>query len=308
MAGEADAEGRIASPVFSIEYYMSRYPDLQEAYGSNRQKYVEHFLKWGMDEGRVAIASFEVKKFKEARPDLQERYGNNLKYYYFHYELYGNGEVTEIDTANGASGAGGDGTHHALTVMDGIDYSPVYDFDYYLAHNPDVKAVFGENETAVLGHFIRYGMDEGRQAKESFDVVSYRNLYGDLRAAFGSDTKAYYMHYIRWGQAEGRKTTGAREVTNPVTVQDGIDYAPVYDYNYYIAHNPDVVGVFGHDDIAVLAHFVRWGMSEGRQGNESFNVYHYREKYADVKEVYGDDLKGCYMQYLRWGIAEGRTP
>ncbi|MBO6158012.1 MAG: polysaccharide deacetylase family protein [Firmicutes bacterium] len=326
-------EGRIASPVFSIEYYMNHYGDLKAAFGSDRMAYVNHFQDWGMKEGRQGIETFNVNTFKNSRPDLQERYGETLPYYYYHYELYGDGEVTNIDTAgrSGSQGSGNAGSGAAqgesgsaagsdsgsssptadvartLTVMDGIDYAPVYDFEYYLAHNPDVAAVFGRDQEGVLRHFIKYGMDEGRRAKESFDLASYRNLYGDLRAAFGGDNRAYYMHYIQWGQFEGRQTTGAPKSLNPVTVYEGVDYAPVYDYAYYAAHNPDVVAVFGDDDFGVLSHFVRFGMAEGRKGNETFDVHSYKAKYGDVAAYYGDDLKGIYEHYLRFGRQEGRT-
>jgi hypothetical protein len=53
-------------------------------------------------------------------------------------------------------------------------------------------------------HFVKYGMSEGRQAGNNFNVRVYKNNYGDLRAAFGNNLKAYYIHYVRYGKAEGR--------------------------------------------------------------------------------------------------------
>ena len=43
--------------------------------------------------------------------------------------------------------------------------------------------------------------------------------------------------------------------------------ACVFDYNYYISNNGDIKAAFGDDDVAVLAHFVNYGMSEGRRKN-----------------------------------------
>ena len=43
------------------------------------------------------------------------------------------------------------------------------------------------DDGAVLRHFIRYGMAEGRRGNEAFDVQSYYNEYPDLRAAYGTD-------------------------------------------------------------------------------------------------------------------------
>ena len=85
-----------------------------------------------------------------------------------------------------------------------VDYSPVYDYDYYIAHNPDVLQVFGGDERLTLGHFIEYGMKEGRQACANFNVDCYRANYDDLWIAYGNDLASYYWHYIAYGKNEGR--------------------------------------------------------------------------------------------------------
>ena len=52
----------------------------------------------------------------------------------------------------------------------------------------------------------------------------------------------YYRHYVRWGKAAGLHGTGCTEMQDYVTdLLDGMDYASVYDYNYYIAKYPDVL-------------------------------------------------------------------
>ena len=85
-----------------------------------------------------------------------------------------------------------------------MDYSKVYDYDYYLEHNPDVKNVFGGDSAATLKHFVLHGMAEGRQATASFNVFIYKDLNKDLYNAFGDDLAKYYMHYITQGYKEGR--------------------------------------------------------------------------------------------------------
>jgi hypothetical protein len=87
----------------------------------------------------------------------------------------------------------------------GVDYSAVYDKDYYLSNNADLQAAFGDDAQALIAHFVTYGMSEGRQAKADFNAYSYKDKYEDLRNAFGEDMKAYYVHYINYGQAEGRE-------------------------------------------------------------------------------------------------------
>lgn len=149
-------------------------------------------------------------------------------------------------------------------------------------------------------------MSEGRRGNEAFDINSYRNAYSDLRAAFGTDLKQYYLHYIYAGQAEKRVTSGVTELQNPLTVYNGVDYSSVYDYNYYTNLYPDIRVAFGNDDRAVLAHFVNCGMSEGRRGNDTFDVADYRNKYADLQQAFGNDWKGYYMHYINYGVIEGR--
>lgn len=94
--------------------------------------------------------------------------------------------------------------------------------------------IYTNDDIGLLAHFVNCGMSEGRQAKDSFDVFSYRNQYQDLRVAFGNNLKSYYMHYISNGKAEGRKATGVKSIQNPITTYNGVDYSAVYDYNFYI--------------------------------------------------------------------------
>ena len=88
-----------------------------------------------------------------------------------------------------------------------IDFSPVYDYNYYMAKYPTLKAAFGNNDIAALDHFINYGMKEGRQAKETFSLQAYRARYADLRRNFGlapDNNYLYYLHYIQNGMGEHR--------------------------------------------------------------------------------------------------------
>ncbi len=89
----------------------------------------------------------------------------------------------------------------------GIDYSPVFDPTYYAEHHADVKAVYGNNAVQLFNHFTIYGMKEGRQAHENFNVLAYKNRYKDLVSAYGTNLKLYYQHYITHGRQEGRKAT-----------------------------------------------------------------------------------------------------
>ena len=91
-------------------------------------------------------------------------------------------------------------------IHDGLDYSLVFDLEYYCNTHQDVSKALGTSLAPVFNHFITYGMKEGRQATKNFNVQVYKNIYKDLRDAFGDDLPKYYKHYITNGHKEGRLT------------------------------------------------------------------------------------------------------
>lgn len=191
------------------------------------------------------------------------------------------------------------------TTRNGVDYGSVYDYDYYIAHNPDVAAAYGDNKEAVLAHFVDYGMKEGRTGNEEFKLAYYKKNYEDLRNAFGDDNISYYQHYMQYGREEGRNAQ--ERIIPAVTTYQGIDYSAVYDYEYYINAYSDLKEAFGDDEEAAIRHFVEYGMAEGRQACEEFNVQKYQANYDDLAAAYGDNLPMYYQHYMTYGVNEGRT-
>jgi len=195
-----------------------------------------------------------------------------------------------------------------------LDYSAVFDADYYLSNNPDVNRWANGSKEKALEHFIDYGMSEGRRGSASFDVQSYYNEYPDLRMAFGSNLASYYEHYITNGRAEGRHGTGCSEISGMATSRGGRDYSAVYDPAYYLGAYPDLKKAFTRgygsvtlvDDAALLAHFVGCGMSEGRRGSASFDVQSYRCRYSDLRRSFGTNLSLYYLHFIDFGKKEGR--
>jgi hypothetical protein len=88
---------------------------------------------------------------------------------------------------------------------------------------------------------------------------------------------------------------------------NGVDYSAVLDTDYYADHNPDLKAAFGYDSEALTEHFVKYGMSEGRQACADFNVSYYKLNYADLVQAFGDDNAAYYMHYINYGRSEGRT-
>ena len=286
------------SAVFDAAYYANRYPDLKAAFGGDERALLQHFIQYGMAEGRQGNSQFDVYSYKNLYPDLRAAFGNNLKSYYMHYISSGKAE--------GRKATGVNTLQKPITTYNGIDYSAVYDYNYYLKKHSDLAKIYTNDDIGLLAHFVNCGMSEGRQAKDSFDVFSYRNQYQDLRVVFGNNLKSYYMHYISNGKAEGRKATGVKSIQNPVTTYNGVDYSAVYDYNFYIKKYSDLARIYTNDEVGLLAHFVNCGMAEGRQAKADFDVFSYRNQYQDLRLAFGKDLKSYYFHYMNSGKKEGR--
>lgn len=90
-------------------------------------------------------------------------------------------------------------------------------------------------------------------------------------------------------------------------LERGAEYfKPVFDPVYYAQHNEDIQQVVGTDEEALLAHFITYGMDEGRRANEEFDVLAYAKYNPDVAEAERYQLRGCYLHYIVYGIEEGR--
>ena len=101
----------------------------------------------------------------------------------------------------------------STSIYNGVDYSAVYDFDYYYNHNQDVADAFGYDPELLIAHFVNFGMAAGRKASKDFDVLVYRFENDDVRAAYGDDLTKYYSHFINFGKNEGRNATTVTKAT-----------------------------------------------------------------------------------------------
>ena len=194
----------------------------------------------------------------------------------------------------------------ATTVYKGVDYSKVYDFDYYVAHNSYVRKKYSENPKGALKYFVKKGMKKRQQASENFDVNSY--IYGskNLRRLYKNDYVKYYKHYMQKGYKsktyKKRATAGYKKMTSYAYKYAGVSYKRVYDYNYYVSQNKDVKKKCGVDDVAALEDFVERGMDLGLQGNAKFNVKTYMEANPSLKSQFGTDYEKYYTYYAKTGL------
>jgi hypothetical protein len=186
----------------------------------------------------------------------------------------------------------------------GADFATVFNFEYYTATYPDIASAYGSNRLAAFDHFYQYGMTEGRSGNAEFNAMSYMRKYADVRHIFSSNIQLTTRHYILYGKSEGR--TGTGDHLDGTTIYNGINYAPVYNFDYYAKNNPDIWRSFGLNDYGALQHFVTSGMTEGRRANTEFNVITYRTLYADLDSAFSNNLRLYYMHFIYYGKAEGR--
>lgn len=89
-------------------------------------------------------------------------------------------------------------------------------------------------------------------------------------------------------------------------VQHGVNYAKVFDPQFYLATYPDLNAVFGSDYMGAFRHFLSAGMREGRQASAAFDVNSYKNRYPDLRVAYENNLPNYYLHYLLIGEREGR--
>jgi hypothetical protein len=283
LLNAASYKGVDYSAVYSAEDYYALNSDVAAAFGNDASALIEHFVNYGMSEGRQAKQSFNVYAYKFYNSDVAGVYGDDTRGYYMHYIQYG---VNEGRKATGS-------------IFENVDYSAVFDFEYYAANNADVVNALGYSESALLKHFAQYGVNEGRRGNALFDVNIYKASNSDVAAAFGNNTREYYIHFINYGINEGRASSE--------TGYKGVDYSAVYNRIYYLQNNEDVAAAFGDDAGKLIEHFVDYGMSEGRQASADFNVNNYKARYEDLRNAFGDNLAEYYRHYINNGLAEGRN-
>ena len=195
-------------------------------------------------------------------------------------------------------------------------YAPVFDAEYYLATNPDLKEAFGDDAQKALAHFVEYGIKEGRQGSAEFNVYSYRARYADLDAAFGDDLASYYTHYIEYGKAEGRNGAPEKtytvifkkngEVVKTEIVKEGESAtapAEVESENGFEGWDKDFTNVTSDMEVNAVYGFLVYN---GVDYSPVFDGKYYLGLYADIKAAFGEDEKSAFEHFVNYGIKEGR--
>ena len=195
------------------------------------------------------------------------------------------------------------------TKYNGISYSRVYDYNYYTNKHPELR---GQSDNTVLSHFINNGIPKGEQAIATFDPKSYRRGNQSLRVKYKKNWRDYYMHFQTTGYKNAYKVKtaiGVKRITKPVTVYEGVDYARVYDYYYYISRHKSVGVAYPEDDEKTLKNFVKYGIPKQYSASPKFSVRSYRYANPAVRAFFEDDYNGIVKYYIshpnKYGGATG---
>lgn len=195
-----------------------------------------------------------------------------------------------------------------------------YNHDTHTVGTALGKEILDELKALGLGNRgVRYRMVSG-PGEEAYDYAdgSTGDYYGIIRYARRAgipgiiiehafiDNSSDYNNFLN--SDAKLKNLGVADATGiasyyGLTKAQEADFAPVYDYSYYTAHNSGVPS--GRS--AAFQHFLTTGMQNGLQASASFSPSYYRNANKDLRHVYGSLIAAYYYHYLRTGRREGRS-
>jgi lipopolysaccharide biosynthesis protein/glycosyltransferase involved in cell wall biosynthesis len=194
------------SGFFDRQYYLTQNPDVKKS-GIDP---VKHFLHYGGFELRNPSEKFNTSYYIGKNADVVESGMNPL----VHYLLYGKEEGRLISPVNRAepektennflqpenfkNKANNTDEEQLLREIETIRNSGLFDENYYLSRNSDIKAAGAD----AVKHFCCNGWKEGRNPNPDFET----NYYLDSNPDVKSEGYNPLIHYILWGKEENRLT------------------------------------------------------------------------------------------------------
>lgn len=196
---------------------------------------------------------------------------------------------------------------HPMTIFEGVDYAPVYDYAQYLSANPQVGALCGNDDAAALRHYVLTGLASGLSAKDGVDEATVEGyalkrvgarVAGVLGSASGSGIYpigGYRLDEdIEAGLERGIAAVGADCAFVMVDLVSGEGVAYNIDEEFYSAST--LKGPY-------MASIARYADAYGAHGDMVDAVLRYSDNdaYAALFDMYGPS----YMR--RWYEESGAT-
>jgi len=197
-----------------------------------------------------------------------------------------------VQVANTAGSTTSDINSITVTVAPASIPAPPVGFDWqgYLARNPDLIAGYGYTQTGAWSHYYNFGLYEGRVFDNLFRVDEYLALNPDLQTGLGSNRQAAVWHWLMYGETEGRF---GRVPLN-------------FDSESYLTRNLDLLAGYGHNKVGLWLHYWDHGIFEGRVFDDLFRVDEYLALNSDLQAAFGTDRQAAALHWLIYGKSEGR--
>ena len=254
--------------MFNYIYYADMNEDLKKAFGYNEEALKNHYLTFGIKEGRKASPIFDARYYLNKYSDLKKVFGNNYEGAYYHFINSG--------------------------ISEGRQASKYFDVKYYGKKYADLKKAYGENYKYMAMHFMTSGINEGRQGSNDFNVNEYYKKSSEFEK---NNIKQNYIKY--YALASGAKVIE----NNSINIT-----AYMFDADLYYSLYPDLQKNIGYNVDGLKAHYLSFGIKEGRIASYVFNPVYYLNTYKDLSNAFGKKgYESAYYHFINSGINEGRT-
>ena len=166
---------------------------------------------------------------------------------------------------------------------------PLFNAEWYLTRNPDVRAAVERGEGTAYEHFLLHGNGEGRAAGPLFNPTHYLRDNLDVANAVRDGAGSAYDHFLLHGMKEGRAPFS------------------MFDADLYLELNPDVAAAVKAGAGSAIEHLLIHGLKEGRPLLPFFNMHGYLDANPDVAKAVAAGETDPLTHLLQYGIAEGRV-
>ena len=194
-----------------------------------------------------------------------------------------------------------------------IRRSSLFDAEYYLASNPDVRNAGVD----PVEHYLIHGWRERRDPSAAFSTSQYLFDHPDVARAGVNPLVHYLRHGLREGRPIGPKTralpvtsspglgqsvsgSGQEKVSDPAIDAEvtAIRKSGLFDEAYYRSMYADLQSA----PRDVIRHYCEYGWREGRNPSDDFDTRFYLATYSDIRNA---DLNPFY-HYVVAGASELR--
>ncbi len=259
-----------AKLLFDENFYLSSYPDIAEA-GVDA---FEHFMTFGFKEERRPNPYFDAHFYENKYAEELDGFENP----FLHYAQIGHakgfqafaGDVAkQIRITNKKPESAQEKFIDENDIPAIIAKSGLFDTEYYRRNYPDL-----ENETDLIGHYVRHGESEGRKPNFYFDPEWYKNTFGP----FDENTNLLH-HYATKGEANQNRPS------------------VLFDTGFYLAKylNND-------EDKSALSDYLAYSNRFRNAPNQFFDPKKYLEEYQDIAAARIDPFEHFFLH----GVFESR--